>query len=88
MTEQEHMRRRINAMGFAVYEMELFLDSHPDNQRALAARKEYIMQRDKMIAEYEQKYGPYIINTGDVPLDAKRWIWVDNPWPWDYQADT
>lgn len=83
MTEKEHMRRRVMAMDFAVYEVELYLDTHPEDMRAMEARKQYKLRRAELAAEYEKKYGPYAVTANDV-VTTNRWTWVDNPWPWDY----
>lgn len=83
MDKKTALRRRISAYAFAVWELEVFLDTHPDNQRAMETRKAYREMLAQLKAEYEQQFGPYIVTSDDVEGD--RWTWVDNPWPWDLQ---
>lgn len=83
MDERMMLRRRISAYAFAIWELEVFLDTHPDNQRAMETRKEYQQMLERLKAEYEKAYGPYILYSADVQGD--RWTWIDDPWPWDPQ---
>ena len=79
------MRRRISAVDFAIWEMEVFLDTHPDDARALKVREQYRQKRAELVGEYEMRFGPYVVTSDDV--NDSRWTWLDNPWPWDYQPD-
>lgn len=83
MDNQTAMKCRIHALDFAILEMELFLDTHPEDQKALRARHVYRQKRETVVNEYERMYGPYIVTSSDVPCDADRWIWINSPWPWE-----
>ena len=87
MSEMSQMRRRIMAMDFAIYEIDLFLDTHPKDKQALTARLEYRKKRDEMVADYVKRFGPYVVTTNDV-MSTDRWTWIENPWPWDYVPET
>ena len=82
MSERAKMRRCISAYDFAILDLETYLDSHPDDARAMHLREQYMCKRRELIAEYEAAFGPYVVTTDDVRGD--RWTWVDNPWPWDF----
>lgn len=82
MNEKSRLIRRIQELDFALYELVLYLDTHPTCRRAMELMKEYRKKRDEFIAEYEKKYGDYIVTIEDVPM-ADRWKWIDNPWPWE-----
>lgn len=83
--DKSRMLRRIDAVDFAIYEMTLYLDTHPGDTRALKTLEQYRTRRSELIGEYEMRFGPYVVTSNDVT--GNRWTWVDNPWPWDYQAD-
>lgn len=85
MNNKTMMRRRISAVDFALFELTEFLDTHPDDQRALQLREQYLMKRQELIHEYEQQCGPYIVTANDVR--GNRWTWVENPWPWDFKGE-
>ena len=79
MTEQAKLRRKLYELDFAIYELVLFLDSHPESARALELMREY---RDAVMAEYREKFGDLIITANDAPAE-ENWKWIDGPWPWD-----
>ncbi len=76
------IRRRIEAYDFAIVDMNLFLDTHPTDCKALALFKAYVEKRNMLIAEYEAMFGPYIATVTDV--DGDDFAWICDPWPWDY----
>ena len=80
MNDKATLKKRIYELDFALHELVLFLDSHPTNRRAMELMREYREKRAKLIAEYEQRYGKYIVNVNDVPMSG-RWEWLDSPWP-------
>lgn len=79
MTEQEKLRRRIYATEFALWELHLFLDTHPNCCDAARKQEEYQARADDLRREYEEKYGPI----GEMAANTSRWAWITDPWPWD-----
>lgn len=82
MSEKARLKRKIYEYDFAIHELVLFLNSNPDNRRALELLCEYRKKRDELIAEYEDKFGDYIVTVDDVPTSCP-WKWVQGPWPWE-----
>ena len=72
----------INQVSFAVNEMVLFLDSHPDNEEALAYFEEKSALRNEALAEYAKRFGPLTIDTADDTC-SRSFEWVNQPWPWE-----
>jgi spore coat protein JB len=81
MNEKDLLLRKIKSVDFVIWELHIFLDTHPNNTDALALHEKYSKKRDVLVAEYEQKYGPLTMSS--VTSDTK-WQWVSDPWPWDY----
>lgn len=79
MTERDCLMKKIATYDFAIVELHLFLDTHPNDADAARKLDEYKMKSDALRAEYEEKFGP-IKSTA---ADANRWAWISNPWPWD-----
>lgn len=75
------LKQRINAYQFAVWEMTLYLDTHPQSACALEKYKELRAMRRRLIEEYEEQYGPWMPDSNSV--DGECWSWVDGPWPWE-----
>lgn len=82
MNERMKLRRKLYELDFAIYELILFLDSHPESARALGLMREYREKRDAVMAEYRKKFGDLIITANDAPAE-ENWKWIDGPWPWD-----
>ena len=70
----------INQVSFAVDDVKLFLDTHPENQDALDFFKKYQEKRKEALKEYAEAYGPLTIDT--VSGDCDHWNWINEPWPW------
>ena len=79
MTERETMLNKIQELEFALVELNLFLDSHPDCENALRYYSELLAKHVQQVEAYQEKYGPLTAagNTGS------RWEWVVTPWPWE-----
>lgn len=65
--------------SFAITDMNLYLDTHPEDRRALNMLKELIMEEEKAKKEYIMNYGP--LNVCDTKGD--KFNWIDGPWPWE-----
>ncbi len=82
MNEKAKLKHKIYALDFALYELVLFLDSHPKSRRAMELMADYKRKRAELIEEYEAKFGKYILTINDVPV-SDSWKWIEGPWPWD-----
>ena len=75
--------KQIQETGFALYDLTLFLDSHPQNQMALdyfaGLQKEYA----KLQADYEMMYGPLAAFDNN---SEHGWAWINDPWPWELEG--
>ena len=65
--------------GFAMDDVALFLDTHPENQDALRYYKAVRDMRDQSMAAYERRFGP--LRYTDVT--SMSWNWVTEKWPWE-----
>lgn len=79
MNERKELLRKIAMVDFAVTELHMFLDTHPNDNAASAKLDEYKLKSYELTKEYEAKYGPLSAND----RDANRWAWISNPWPWE-----
>lgn len=78
---RDKLIKEIQIASFAVVETNLYLDTHPCDEIALAALKKYAEARKNAIKEYESLYGPifpFNVSDGD---DCYRW--VKEPFPWE-----
>jgi spore coat protein JB len=77
---RENLLREIQAADFALIELNLYLDTHPYEQRTITIYSNMV-QRAKMLRDtYERLYGPLTITS---PYVKCPWQWIDSPWPWE-----
>ena len=84
MSEREKLLRKLSQVDFAMFELHLFLDTHPHDQAALNMHNRYMKESAALHMEYTSKYGP--LNTKDVNK-SNMWQWIKDPWPWDYSRE-
>lgn len=71
--------KELMALGFAVYELGMYLDTHPDDSEAELMFQKYNKLYSEGVAEYERRYGPLQITSSC----SDGFDWVNDPWPWD-----
>ncbi len=71
----------LQALGFALHELALYLDTHRDDKEALELYRQYQKIYHDCTVEYTQKHGPM---THGMPSDRSGYAWLDDPWPWEY----
>lgn len=77
-TERENMIQQIKALNFAIIELGLYLDTHPDSPKALCLHREYARQLKELQDRYQRIYGPLTIY-----YPCNKWRWIEMPWPWE-----
>ena len=71
---------RLSALQFGMVETRLFLDTHPDDRKALALYHKYAEKSRELKAYYNENFGPI---TPSDNLSQESWEWVHGPWPWE-----
>lgn len=79
--ERKQLLSAIMAEEFTAIDLNLYLDTHPDDKKALADFYDTVRKLAELKAQYEKKYGP-LTSFSDVP-SKYPWHWVDEPWPWE-----
>lgn len=67
------------ALGFAITELGLYLDTHHDDREALNLYIDYVNLAKEGRKRYEAAYGP-LQQTG---VTDAGYTWIHDPWPWD-----
>lgn len=73
------------ALQFMERELQLYLDTHSDDEEAFSLLKETLALEREGRERYAQKYGPILFSDLE-NLDSYKWI--DCPWPWSYNERT
>lgn len=77
---RDELLYKIQMYCFAVKDLNLYLDVHPNDKEMLNKFNEYNMALSKLKSEYNKKYSPLLLNDMD---NTNTFDWISNPWPWD-----
>ena len=67
------------AYSFAINDLNLYLDLHPEEKQVLDLFKKYVNEGKMLCQEYVKKYGPLEVTD---PM-GNKFSWIDSPWPWE-----
>ena len=81
MNQQADILTHIDALCFACVDLNLYLDTHPDNKQAIQLFNKYCKEKEELIKKYESQYGPLTLDSDS--LNNYPWAWNDKPWPWE-----
>ena len=75
---RKEMLKKIKCLKFAVTELALYLDTHPDDKKALCLHNKYSKELKEICDKYQKVYGPLTIE-----YPCNKWRWLEEPWPWE-----
>ncbi len=84
LSEHEKKLNEISTIGFALVDLTLYLDTHPDCKKGLTLFKELSKKRLEGLAEYAREYNPLTqlsMITGTP--DSDTYGWGKGPAPWE-----
>ncbi|MEJ3717249.1 spore coat protein CotJB [Paenibacillus polymyxa] len=71
---------KLQAVDFVLVELNLYLDTHPDDLQAIEQFNKLTQERTAIANEYQLLYGP-LQNFGRA-YSKYPWEWSQAPWPW------
>ena len=77
---RNELLRKIQEIDFYAYDLQLYLNTHPECERALTLYSKTIEEAKKLRNEYEATYGPL---TASASIRKYPWQWSKNPWTWE-----
>lgn len=80
-TEKASPLGELQALCFAMGELGLYLDTHPEDADALTLFNQYRALYAEGLEKYQAAYGP--LSQKDAGADG-AYAWLKDPWPWDY----
>lgn len=80
-TTKDYLMKQIQQTQFAAYDLQLYLDTHPDCTEALELYTKLNATARSLRQDYENAYGPLKAahSACDTPF---AWNDKDYPWPW------
>lgn len=70
----------LQAVDFAIVELTLYLDTHPDDYEAIQEYNMLIKQRKHIKKAFEVRYGS--LTSFGYSYTRHPWDWKEAPWPW------
>ena len=80
MTDKEQLLLMLDALGFAMVDISLYLTIYPNDRDMTELYNQYRQQEKAVCDQYEKMYGPL---TTDCEVLSKGWTWNSSPWPWE-----
>ena len=77
-------KTELQVLGFALNELALYLDTHPDDKEALELYRQYQKLYHDGAAKFSENCQPL---THTTPVEHNGYTWMDEPWPWEYAAN-
>ena len=84
MTKREMLLKKLSTYQFAVLDLQLFLDSHPNDSATIEKMNVYKLKAEKIKQEYEEEFGPLQKSV----TQGNNWSWITGPWPWESEENT
>ena len=83
-TERESLLLKLMMYAFAIVDLNLYLDLHPEDTNAYALFRKYVKERCDVEEMFTEKYGPITVTE----TKGNSFHWIQNPWPWDKTGGT
>ena len=81
--EQKLLLKEIMEVGFVLVETALYLNSHPNDERAIRLHNTYSQKYSELESLYQGRFGP-LKNTS---MSGFPWGYINGPWPWEINFD-
>lgn len=79
--KREELLFELMKYKFAMKELNLYLDTHPNDTKMISLYNKYLKEEKMVCDEYERNYGPLTLDS--MYLDDNLWKWNNSPWPWE-----
>lgn len=84
ISHKDKLLKKLQICDFALTEAALYLDTHPNNAMALEYFNKHNKEREEVLKEYVEKYGPIRVKDNK---STTHWEWIKSPWPWENEED-
>lgn len=81
-TNEEALLLKLSQMEFALNDLSLYLDLHPNDMAVFNKFKEYTSEYKRYLNEFEKTYRPLCLSS----INKDSYEYYKNPWPWDNDA--
>ncbi len=81
-TNEEALLLKLSQMEFALNDLSLYLDLHPNDMAVFNKFMEYTNEYKRYLNEFEKTYRPLCLSS----INKDSYEYYKNPWPWDNDA--
>ena len=78
-SDREAKLFNVMQFSFAINDLNLYLDLHPDDTRVVRLFEELVKEEKQAKKEYMEQYGPFTVTK----VKGDKFDWIESPWPWD-----
>ena len=82
MNKPSSLLKELQQLDFALQEIALFLDVHPDNKTAMDCYRSLSKLRDIKARQVIREVGPLTLRDNH----GHCWEWICDPWPWEREG--
>ena len=76
---RDELLQKISALDFYIIDMNLYLNTHPNDNEAIMMYNYCVKQVKELREEYNRLYGMLLAGSS---VSRQPWQWIENPWPW------
>lgn len=80
-TERERLLLEIQMYSFAMWDLNLYLNTHPTDRNVIRMFDQYRNSYKKAKENYESRFGALHVDC--VNANNGVWEWNSSPWPWE-----
>lgn len=82
--KRRKLLNELKSYDFILTELNLYLDSHPNDKNALQMHCEASKNAEALRNQYSSCYGPLTASSSD---NTECWQWIKGPWPWENDCE-
>lgn len=83
--EKDFEMEKIMQLDFALVDLGLYLNTHPEDNYALNLYNKIAKKADMCRTNYEKNFGP--LCSFRSYCNSNSWNWINNPWPWSEKSN-
>lgn len=83
-SKRQQLLNAIQMYEFYLYELQLYLDTHPACPNGLNSFRKYKQLLSQAVSAYTKSYGPLTAKDSEC---STVFEWAGGPWPWEKEAN-
>ena len=87
MNDRTTLLKEIDEVSFAINDLTLFLDTHPDCREAMEQFQQLSPRREALMKQYAETYEPLTVDCAGKLPPAAAFSWTNGPAPWEGGAE-